>query len=170
MLHNGKRRQHHAIYRAQSLQSAARALGLQHRRIQLVISFSFVNIFAGSYQATHRWNSRFFFCRIPVVTKTNPRTLGPPRRTEVTASCRCVANRSRLLRLPLFPAVSSTLSRNLCRPRKAAATWPPTFPFQRVTVRVESAATANVVSPFPLFLLLQPHVLRHLLVRCLHIR
>jgi hypothetical protein len=46
---------------------------------------------------------------------------------------------------------------------------PPSL-FSALCTRVAPAATANVLCVFPLSLPLQPHVLRHLLVRCLQIR
>jgi hypothetical protein len=62
---------------------------------------------------------------------------------------------------------------SLCRRPLAVPRMPhtaPRLPFSARHACVASAAAANVLSVFPLSLPLQPHVLRHLLVRCLQKR
>jgi hypothetical protein len=66
------------------------------------------------------------------------------------------------------PRVDSLCRRPLAVPRMPHTA--PRLPFSARHARVASAATANVLSVLPLSLPLQPHVLRHLLVRCLQKR
>ena len=67
-----------------------------------------------------------------------------------------------------MPRFDSLRRRPLAVPRMPHTA--PRLPFSARHARVASAATANVLSVFPLSLPLQPHVLRHLLVRCLQKR
>ena len=67
------------------------------------------------------------------------------------------------------PSTAFSISSDGCASHRAKLphTTAPRLPFSAHHARVASAATANVSSVFPLSLTLQPHVLPHLLVRCL---